>query len=511
MTEQLPIIIILGPLMAAVLAAFAGWFRPKLSHPLVLLGLAASFAAALKLVFIVADGGTQKYWLGGWGDKVIPGQKDHFVVGIQITVDHLNTLLLAAVSGIALLTAIYAKRLVDTELAGRQRYFDALFALLVTGLLGISITGDIFNLYVFMEIAALSSYALIAYGKSRAYMASFNYLIMGTMGACLYLLGIGFIFIKGGTLNIDDLSGIIPTLQADGPSQALFVGFILIILGAWAKMAFFPFHGWLPNAYTYAPTASASVLAPLATKVAVYAMLRIMLTVYSIDYIVGLNGIQPIALYLSTAAIVMGSFLSLTQTNLKMIACYFVISEIGYMVGGAWLANKPGLTGAMYHLVADAAMTSALFMAIGCIVYRLGQAQLESLRGVFFKMPVTMTAFVITMAALIGVPPTCGFFSKWYLIQGAAQAGVWHFVVALLLSSLVKAIILFRIVEIGYNRVPHPAIQGNPAIERKEAPLSMLIPTLVMALGLIVLGLYTDTLVGTNTIIGKAVSAALTP
>ena len=150
MTEQLPIIIILGPLMAAVLAAFAGWFRPKLSHPLVLLGLAASFAAALKLVFIVADGGTQKYWLGGWGDKVIPGQKDPFVVGIQITVDHLNTLLLAAVSGIALLTAIYAKRLVDTELAGRQRYFDALFALLVTGLLGISITGDIFNLYVFM-------------------------------------------------------------------------------------------------------------------------------------------------------------------------------------------------------------------------------------------------------------------------------------------------------------------------------------------------------------------------
>ena len=174
-------------------------------------------------------------------------------------------------------------------------------------------------------------------------------------------------------------------------------------------------------------------------------------------------------------------------------------------------SNKPGLTGAMYHLVADAAMTSALFMAIGCIVYRLGQAQLESLRGVFFKMPVTMTAFVITMAALIGVPPTCGFFSKWYLIQGAAQAGVWHFVVALLLSSLVKAVILFRIVEIGYNRVPHPAIQGNPAIERKEAPLSMLIPTLAMALGLIVLGLYTDTLVGTNTIIGKAVSAALTP
>ena len=500
MTEQLPIVIILGPLLGAVLAAFTAWFRPKLSHPLVVLGLSISFAAALKLVFIVADSGAQKYWLGGWGD-----QRHEFVVGIQITVDHLNTLLLAAVSGIALLTSVYTRRLVDTELAGRQRYFYALFSLLVTGLLGITITGDIFNLYVFMEIAALSSYALIAYGRGRAYMAAFNYLIMGTMGACLYLLGVGFVFAKTGTLNIDDVSAFIPAL---GQSQALFVGFVLILLGAWAKMAFFPFHGWLPNAYAYAPTASAVILAPLATKVAVYTMFRIMFTVYSIDNIND-SPIRSVALYLSTFAIVVASFFSLTQTNLKKLASYFVISEIGYMVGGAWLANKPGVTGAMYHVVADAAMTSALFMAIGCIVYRLGQAQLDDLKGVFFKMPVTMAAFVVTMAALIGVPPTCGFFSKWYLIEGAAKADAWHFVAALLLSSLVKAIILFRIVEIGYNRVPHPAIKGNPAIPRNEAPLSMLIPTAAMALGLVALGLGTSTLV--NTIIAKALPAALAP
>ena len=501
MTEQLPIVIILGPLLAAIVAAFTAWLRPKASHPLVVAGLAASFVAALKLVFVVANEGVQKYWLSGWGN-----QRHEFVVGIQITVDHLNTLLLAAVSGIALLTALYAKRLVNTELPGRQRYFYALFALLVTGLLGIAITGDIFNLYVFMEIAALSSYALIAYGKGRAYMAAFNYLIMGTMGACLYLLGVGFVFVKTGTLNVDDVSALLPAL---GQSQAVFVGFVLILLGVWAKMAFFPFHGWLPNAYTYAPTASAVVLAPLATKVAVYAMLRIMVTVYSIDYILNSPGIQSVVLGLSSIAIVVASFFSLTQTNLKMIACYMVLSEIGYMVGGAWLANEPGLTGAMYHVVADAAMTSALFMAVGCIVYRLGQEQLSDLKGVFFKMPATMAAFVVTMAALIGVPPTCGFFSKWYLIQGAVQAGTWHFVAALLLSSLVKAIILFRIVEIGYNRVPHPAVEGNSAIPRNEAPLSMLIPTVAMALGLIALGLATRPLV--NTIIAKALPATLAP
>ena len=153
-------------------------------------------------------------------------------------------------------------------------------------------------------------------------------------------------------------------------------------------------------------------------------------------------------------------------------------------------------------------MTSAIFMVIGCIIYRLGQADLKKLDGLYYRMPVTFIALVITMAALIGVPPTCGFFSKFYLIQGAAQAGTWHFVIALLISSLIKAIILFRIIEIAYNKVPNPAKDGNETIPREEAPLTMLIPTALVALGLIALGLATDTLV--TDFIAKALPAALT-
>ena len=490
MTEHLPILIVLAPLLGAVFAALASWFWPKLSFPVVLLGLAVSCVSSILLIFQIPESGVIHYQLGGWGKQE---KYAGMVVGIQISVDFLNCLILAAVTTIALLTAIYSHPTVERELKGQQRYYFSLFSLLVAGLLGITITGDIFNLYVFMEIAALSSYALIAYGKKRATMASFNYLIMGTMGACLYLLGVGFVFAKAGTLNIENLSEIIPNSLFS--SQAVFVGFVLIMVGAWAKMAFFPMHGWLPNAYTYAPTASGALLAPLATKVSVYAMLRIMITVYSVDYIIQSPNIQTTALLLSTIAILVGSFFSLTQTNLRKIACYFIVSEIGYMVGGAWLANEPGLKGAIYHVVADAAMTSAIFMVIGCIIYRLGQAELKKLDGLFYKMPVTFIALVITMAALIGVPPTCGFFSKFYLIEGAAQAGTWHFVIALLISSLVKAIILFRIIEIGYNQVPNPAKEGNKAIPREEAPLTMLIPTAVVALGLIALGLATDTLI----------------
>ena len=503
MTEHLPILIVLAPLLGAVFAALTSWFWPRVSFPIVLAGLAISCISSLLLVFEVPASGVIHYQLGGWGK-----QKEYadMVVGIQISVDYLNGLILAAATTIALLTAIYSRPTVERELEGQQRYFYALFSLLVVGLLGITITGDIFNLYVFMEIAALSSYALLAYGKKRATMASFNYLIMGTMGACLYLLGVGFVFVKAGTLNIENLSQIIPDSLFS--SQAAFVGFVLIIVGAWSKMAFFPMHGWLTNAYTYAPTASGALLAPLATKVSVYAMLRIMITVYSIDYIIQSPNIQTIALLLSTIAILVGSFYSLTQTNLRKIACFFIVSEIGYMVGGAWLANAPGLKGAIYHVVADAAMTSAIFMVIGCIIYRLGQADFKKLDGLYYRMPVTFIALVITMAALIGVPPTCGFFSKFYLIQGAAQAGTWHFVIALLISSLIKAIILFRIIEIAYNKVPNPAKDGNETIPREEAPLTMLIPTALVALGLIALGLATDTLV--TDFIAKALPAGLT-
>ena len=490
MTEHLPILIVLAPLLGAVLAALTSWFWPKLSFPVVLAGLAISFISSTLVVFKVSEAGIIHYQLGGWGKVEDYG---NWVVGIQISVDYLNGLILATVTTIALLTAIYSKPTVEQELKGQQRYFFPLFSVLVAGLLGITITGDIFNLYVFMEIAALSSYALIAYGKKRAYMASFNYLIMGTMGACLYLLGVGFVFVKAGTLNVENLSQIIPNSLFS--SQAVFVGFVLIMAGAWAKMAFFPMHGWLSNAYTYAPTASGALLAPLATKVSVYASLRIIITVYSIDYIIQSPTIQTFVLLLSPIAILVGSFYSLTQTNLRKIACFFIVSEIGYMVGGAWLANEPGLKGAIFHVVADAAMTSAIFMVIGCIIHRLGQAELKKLDGLFYKMPVTFDALIITMAALIGVPPTCGFFSKFYLIEGAVEAGTWHFVIALLISSLVKAIILFRIIEIGYNTVPNPAKEGNKHIPRKEAPLTMLIPTMVVALGLIALGLASDMLI----------------
>ena len=474
MTDQLPIVIILGPLLGAILAAFTGWFRPRLSHPLVVLGLAISFAAALKLVFIVADAGAQKYWLGGWGEKVIPGQKEPFVVGIQITVDYLNTLLLVAVSGIALLTSVYTKRLVDTELAGRQRYFYALFSLLVTGLLGITITGDIFNLYVFMEIAALSSYALIAMGRGRrALTAAFGYLVMGTIGSTLIVIGIGLLYVMTGTLNMADLAQILPELE---PNRTIPVAFTFLTVGITLKLALFPLHLWLPNAYTYAPSAVTAFIASTATKVAVYLLLRFFFTIFGASFSFGEMQLDKVLMPLALVAILTMSIVAIYQDNVKRLLAYSSVAQIGYMVLGISLASALGLTAGILHLFNHALMKGALFMAMGCVMYRVGSVRIERMNGLGRAMPWTMAAFVAGGLSIIGVPLTVGFISKWYLIQAALEQGLWPVAVVVLVGSLLAVVYVWKVVEVAYFR----DLDADADIQ--EAPLSMLIATWALVL-----------------------------
>ena len=200
-------------------------------------------------------------------------------------------MLFRSVAVVSFLVAIFSKHAVEKELPDRIAHYYTLFVLLVTGLLGMTITGDAFNLYVLVEIAALTSYALLAMGKGRAYMSTFNYVIMGTIGACFYLLGVGYLYMKTGTLNMGDLSQLLPQLHY---SEAILVGFVLIMVGVWIKMAFFPLHGWLPNAYTFAPIASSCLIAPLMTKVSVYIMIRMMFSVFNANYVFNVVSWSPL-------------------------------------------------------------------------------------------------------------------------------------------------------------------------------------------------------------------------
>ena len=279
-------------------------------------------------------------------------------------------------------------------------------------------------------------------------------------------------------------------------SQTIRVGFILIIIGIWIKMALFPLHGWLPNAYTRASTTTSCLIAPLMTKVSVYIMIRLMFSVFSVDYVFRTIEWHQLVVWLASLAIVVGSISALAQRNLKKMLTYIIVAEVGYMVGGAWLANANGLTGAVYHILSDALMTLCLFMAVGAIIFKTKDSSFGAMRNIFQKMPITSVVFLVGALAIIGIPPTCGFFTKWYLIAGAVEAGQWVFIAELLLSSLISAIIFFRLIEIAYFGAGETGSHGHhQKVAVAEAPLTMLIPMALTAISLIAIGLYTNEIV----------------
>jgi multicomponent Na+:H+ antiporter subunit D len=198
--EQTPVLIVIIPLMAALVTPLLGWIKKDICYPWVILALLVSVVSAATVLNTVIHEGVIHYHLGNW----LPPW------GIEYVIDHLNAMMLVLVSGTAFLVAIYSRRSIEQELPEQTVYFYTLFLLQVTGFLGIVITGDVFNLYVFLEIASLAGYALIAIGEEGAPLASFRYIILGTVGACFYLLGVGYLYIVTGSLNMADLSGILP-------------------------------------------------------------------------------------------------------------------------------------------------------------------------------------------------------------------------------------------------------------------------------------------------------------
>ncbi|MBW1739736.1 MAG: monovalent cation/H+ antiporter subunit D family protein [Deltaproteobacteria bacterium] len=484
MSQHYPTLLVTVPLLAAFIISAAGWINKRLCFPFAVATLTVAAYSCVGLLFRVLHEGVVHYRLGGWPPPW----------GIAYYVDQLNGLVLSVISVSALINLIASKRSIEREFPEKIGPFYTLYVLFVTGMLGITVTGDAFNLYVLLEIGSLTGYALIAMGdKDRAPLASLNYLYMGTIGACFYLLGVGYLYIVTGSLNMVDIASILPGLYQ---SKAVMTAFIICMVGMWIKMAFFPLHGWLPNAYTFAPSASSSLIAPLMTKVMIYVMIRFILTVFTPKFAFSTLAVSDSVVWLAVIAIVMGAIFALAQRDLKKMLTYIIVAEVGYMVGGAWLGNRAGMTGAILHIVNDALMTLCAFLVVGNIVYKVKGYAFEDLKGLFSKMPFTMGAFVIGALSIIGVPPTCGFFSKWYLISGAIQASHYGFVVALLFSSLVNVVLFFRIIEIGYYEPfgDHHGHDHHPE-PMAEAPLSMLVPLFIVAAGLVLVGLYTGDIV----------------
>jgi multicomponent Na+:H+ antiporter subunit D len=441
----------------------------------------AALAISLTLLAQVLSEGTLSYEMGGWAAPW----------GIEYRLDRLNALVLVIVAGIGALITPCMYHSVAREIAPeRQHLFYTAFLLAFTGLLGITITGDAFNLYVFLEIFSLAGYTLVALGNDRrALTASFQYLALGTIGATFILIGIGLLYMMTGTLNMADLAARIPELQASRPVRAAFA---FIVVGTSLKLALFPLHLWMPNAYAYAPSVISAFLAATATKVGVYVLARFVFTVFGAQFAFETMALGEVLMVLSLFAIVVGSLVAVFQTNVKRMLAYSSVAQIGYMVLGISFNSVIGLTGGLVHLFNHAAMKGALFLALACVFYRLGAVDLAAMRGLGRRMPLTMAAFVVAGMSLVGVPLTVGFISKWYLVVAAIEAGLWPIAVVVLISSLLALIYIWRVVEVAYFRAPD---DDGPVVVA-EAPAAMLVPTLVLAAACIYFGIDTDLTVG---------------
>lgn len=495
MAEQLPAIIVITPLFASLVVLILGMWRHSFALPITVLGIGLTLAASINQLIevILAEGNQITYYLGGW-DNPIP-------IGIHLSVDPITAIVVVVISLVGFITTVYSLVRVPEETPEKIAQFYCLFLLLICGLLGMTVSADAFNVFVLLEVSSLTSYALIAMGDSkRAGLASFNYVIMGTIGASFYLLGVGYLLARTGSLNMADIQNIISS-QNLYDSASIHVAFIFIVLGLMIKMAFFPLHGWLPNAYSYSPSSSACILAPLVTKVSIYVTIRMILTVFGPAYVFQHLGWSDVIVWLAVVSIVAGSVLALSQKELKKMFCYLIVAEVGYMVGGIWMANHWGMVGAIYHIVSDAMMTLCLFLAASMIWRQTRSHQISSLSELTKKMPFTMAGLIVGALAMIGVPPTCGFFSKWFLIRGGIEAGHWGYVVALLFSSLVNAILFFRVIEMCYfGKKPAEGHDHHDDAHGKkekwtEAPPAALFALLSTASLLVLIGVFNDQIV----------------
>jgi multicomponent Na+:H+ antiporter subunit D len=435
---------------------------------------------AVYLAWRVARSGPISYAIGSWPPPW----------GIEYRVDALSAFVLVAVSLTASFVAPYAQRSIAAEVArDRQYLMYAMYCLSLAGLLGIAVTGDAFNLFVFLEIASLAGYVLVALGERRqALLAAYQYMLMGTVGATFYVIGVGLLYLMTGTLNLVDMA---ERLRAVEDVRPILAALAFITVGIGLKLALFPLHQWLPNAYAYAPTMATAFLAATATKVSVYVLLRYYFTVFDPLPLFSRLPTQEVFALLSVAAMLIASLVAVFEQDVKRLFAYSSVAQIGYITLGIGIDNQAALTGSIVHLLNHGVAKGAIFLLLGGVALRAAAPALrfEHIAGLGRRMPLTALGLTIAGLSLVGVPGTAGFITKWYLVVGALERGWWSAVAAIVASSLIAVAYVWRVVEAAYLR-------GSAVPARGEAPPAMLAAGMAMVLLCVYFGFETRFSVG---------------
>ncbi len=472
MLSNIPILLFLVPFIGALLCVVVDWLRPGTAGPLAAGTMLLTASLSAWAAHDVWTAGPLVTDLGGWAPPL----------GIRWQIDSLSALLVLLVAVIGAGVLASGHRSIRRQLAHREPVYYACALLLISGLMGIAMTADLFNLFVHLEVASLSGYALVAAGRKPAIRAAMDYLVIGTIGASMYLLGVGFIYASTGSLNMAEVA----QLLAEGDARLNLIGLLLITVGLAVKMGLFPLHTWMPAAYATAPSPAGALMAPLATKVSAYALLRILFWVVQADALQQQEVVLAALTWAGAVGMIFGAVQAARQTDLWRLLAYSSISQMGLIALGLGLANANSLTGAILHIANDAVMKGALFLAAAVILARFGVRQVEHLSRLRGAAPWTMAVFVIAGLSLIGIPPLCGFYGKWYVLSAAIEQQAWGFVAAIVIGTLATAVYVFRIFEQLFFTPAQatPTVAPAPKLDVMSAASAMLTVCIVL-LGLI--------------------------
>jgi len=444
MTDALVPLLVAVPLLGALLTVASGLVTER--GPPAVTGGALAVQTALAV------------WIGARAIRAGPlsNEVGGFVApyGIELVVDGLSAVVVVLVAVVSLSLLVYTVR----DDPGSTAFYTE-YLLLVTGLSGMSVTGDVFNLYVFLEISGLATYALVASaGTGRSAVAALKYLLFGTVAASLYLLGVGYALVATGTLNMADLSVELAAAGYDSPLVLASFGFIVV--GLATKTALFPLHTWQPDAYNDSPDSVSALIAALVSTVAAYALLRILYTVYTPAFFEAVPVARDALVGFACVSIVVGSVLAVAQSEVKRMLAYSSVSQYGLVVVGLAIGTRAAVFGAIVHLVGHAVMKGGLFVAAGTVADLTGARTVDEYAGLADRFPVLGGTSAVLMLAMVGVPPAVGFAGKWYIALGAVRAGTWPVAVVIFASTLLTLAYFALLVERMFVAPASPSVQA---------------------------------------------------
>lgn len=466
--SQLPALLFLVPFVGALVVGALGWVVRGAPRPLTLLSLALTAALSLAALYETLDGTALVTHKGGWAPPL----------GIAWMLDRLGAFMTLVIALVSTATLWGSRATIEAQLKGREAAFYACALLLVSGLVGMTATADLFNFFVHLEVASLAAYALVAAGARHAPQAAMRYLIIGSLAATLYLLGVGFLYADTGSLNMEDVARLLP--DTDGRLGMLAAG--LMVVGLAVKMGTFPLHGWMPCAYSRAPFAAGTLMAPLVTKVAAYGLIRVLFWVFGLATL--RNGpLLEVLCWAGVGGMLLGALFAFFQRDLLRLLAFSSISQMGLITLGIGIANLTAVTGSVLHIAADAVTKALLFLVAGAVFVRHGVRNVDDLAKLRGRDPILAAVIVVAGLSLVGIPPLVGFFGKWYVLVGALEAGRPELAAGVVIASLGTAAYVFRIVEKLYF-APRAETTASPRGAKAALATSVLLAAAVIGLGL---------------------------